>query len=564
MPFNRWTSPFRRRPGNPRVLIFLALSYSTLAKYGIESRADIRHSSSSDISNTIDLSKSAPHLAAILARTASRTSQSSPPIQKTVTFKHPSAPPLNAASDYRPSSTQSFLSRLATYKLSTYANKPPQIDAVAAAKCGWINDGKDRLVCGICDMSWVIAGRDGMTKEAANALVEKQRASLVEMHKEGCPWKTTQCDDSVYRVPLQSPSLTARDMRTTAVVLGPIISNIAIKHPLTPSQLSSLRTAMSMASAHTPPPGDPSAMQVDEPAPLPSSELSDTAFIVALFGWQPAPSSLDDRRRTSSMSASRSGSFVASVSMPPTPALSRASSVSRSFTEREGTPIPMPGPSASPRIGRSASRIQLSVSPVRPRCMNDAFPSSASAMRLSTSSTPAKDMSLVHCPLCQRRVGLWSFATKMLSEEDSTSEEQQQQQQSLSSTNGKSVSVFASAARTPGSQSRRPFDVVKEHRSYCPYVVQSTAVPSLPSTTAIGTPNVSGSGGGLVEGWRAVLTVVQRHKLSQRQRLSRFVPGNEDTESTRDEELEGVEAMVAGVKSKGGKDLLKYVRGLLG
>lgn len=72
----------------------------------------------------------------------------------------------SAASEYRPSSTTSFLARLSTYKLTTYANKPAAIDAVAAAKCGWVNEGKDRLVCGICSVSWVIANKDGMSREA--------------------------------------------------------------------------------------------------------------------------------------------------------------------------------------------------------------------------------------------------------------------------------------------------------------------------------------------------------------------------------------------------------------
>ncbi|KAI6165566.1 zf-C3HC-domain-containing protein [Pisolithus thermaeus] len=505
--------------------------YSTLAKYGI------------DTSGTIDLSKRAPHLTSILSRAVSRSSQN----PKSVAFKHPSTPTVHATSDYRPSSTQSFLSRLATYKLATYANKPSQIDAVAAAKCGWINDGKDRLVCGICNVSWMLAGRDGMTKEAANALVEKQRASLVEMHKEGCPWKARQCDDFVYRVPLQSPGFMARELRTTAIALDPIVSKIVIKHPLASSQLSSLRLVGSMAGISASPSGDPSAMQVDENA-TPASELSDTSFIVALFGWQPAPSpSSYDRRPTMSMSASRSGSFAPLASMPTTPALSRASSVSRSFTDGEGTLTRTPG---------SASQIQLSASPIRPRRANDAFPDSASAVGLSTSSTSAKDMSL-------RRVGLWNFATVTPAEEGSTSGEQQQQHAPLSSESGNSVSVFASVVRTSGLQSRKPFDVLKEHRSYCPYVVRSTVVPSLPPATTNGTSNVSDNGGGLVEGWRAVLTVVQRHKLSQRQRMSRFVPGGEGTEGGRDEELEGVEAMVAGVKSKGGKDLLRYIRDLL-
>ncbi len=113
------------------------------------------------------LSKPTPHLTAILSRAASRTRKALP------SFKFPSSASsatsistIHNRVEYRPSSTPSFLSRLATFKLTTYANKPTPIDAVAAAKCGWINDGKDRLVCGLCGVSWVVAGREGMSRDA--------------------------------------------------------------------------------------------------------------------------------------------------------------------------------------------------------------------------------------------------------------------------------------------------------------------------------------------------------------------------------------------------------------
>jgi len=122
-----------------------------------------------------DLSKT-PHLAAILARTAAKTRKAIP------TKFRPSAPLTSGSTapyEYRPSSTQSLLERLATYKLNTYANKPPAIDALAAAKCGWVNDGKDRLVCGICRASWVLAGREGMNRDAgkskSNQTIVKRR-----------------------------------------------------------------------------------------------------------------------------------------------------------------------------------------------------------------------------------------------------------------------------------------------------------------------------------------------------------------------------------------------------
>ncbi|KAI6113401.1 hypothetical protein EV401DRAFT_186544 [Pisolithus croceorrhizus] len=183
-----------------------------------------------------------------------------------------------------------------------------------------------------------------MTKKDANACV-----SFVEMHKEGCLWKTRQRDDSVDRVPLQSPSVTARDLRTTAVALDPIVFKNTIQHPLAPPQLSSLRVAGSTVGVSTLPSGDPSTMQVDE-STTPTSELSDTSSIVALFGWQPVTSpSSHDCRPIMSISESRSGSLAASTLMPPSPTLSRGSSVLRSFTGRGRMLTPTLGPSASPR-----------------------------------------------------------------------------------------------------------------------------------------------------------------------------------------------------------------------
>ncbi|KAF9234113.1 zf-C3HC-domain-containing protein [Melanogaster broomeanus] len=464
--------------------------YSTLAKYGVKSRKDPKPSPDAE---KIDVSKSAPHLAAILARSASRSKQA-------LSLKHPSAPPAHSASEYRPSSTQSFLSRIATYKITTYTNKPPQIDAVAAAKCGWINDGKDRLVCGVCDVSWILAGREGMNRDAANALVEKQRVSLVEMHKDGCPWKTRQCDSSIYRVPLQSPAAMVRELRTTALLLEPMVANVAVKHPLTPLQLSSLRSILSAASTESPIPEDHSAMEVD--GNTQPTTLSDTAIVTTLFGWSPAPSpSLNERRRTSSMSASCAGSYGPSASMPPTPSLSRASSVSRLFRDRESTPTL----STSPRMSIS----QFSVSPVRARTSSrEAWPNSIS------STGTIRDTSLLHCVLCQRRVGLWGYST--------------------TTTEAQTPSAQDEHSPPVSHQPQKQFDLVKEHRSYCPYIVCSTAVPSFPSSS------------------------------TQRQRLSRLIPNDDDGSQSRDAELQGVEAMLAGVKSNGGRELLRYVKGLLG
>ena len=83
----------------------------------------------------------------------------------------------------------------------------------------------------------------------ASTLVEKQKGQLVSMHKNGCPWKTQQCDgegnlteilaasdvsplDSVYRLPVQSPSATAKEVKTRALDLQPVLEEVQVKHPL--------------------------------------------------------------------------------------------------------------------------------------------------------------------------------------------------------------------------------------------------------------------------------------------------------------------------------------------
>ncbi|CDO74994.1 hypothetical protein BN946_scf184945.g66 [Trametes cinnabarina] len=532
------TTPTLTRPPPPKRLRTARSIYSTLAKYGIKKDTKPQ-AQSGDLES---LSKTAPHLAAILSRTASRT-------RKALPFKlgqatKPSLAASPTASEYRSSSTASFLARLSTYKLSTYGNKPPAIDAVAAAKCGWINDGKDRLVCGICGVSWVVASRDGMTRDAANALVEKQRMQLVQAHKDGCPWKTRQCDDSIYHVPLQAPLATIRDIKSRAIVLDTVMQGVEIKHPLVQSVLSII-SSVSLPSSSGIDEEGPSTPGRDITPTLTTTrqDASETAVLTALFGWSilpPAPPS--EHFKTPSIS--RAGSVV-----PATPSRgpgSRASSVARDSTPTPTTPRP----------------------PLR-------MSSTASvSSRLSFGSTSRPDTTLLHCALCQRRVGLWAFLPKRTQDDDSTTG------------NGTTEGSAAGGTSKP-QQPQRQLDILREHRPYCPYVVRSTTVPSLPVPSqqqghgrSLSLASLAAANGSnpqmtaqptLMEGWRAVMTVVQRYGALQRQRLGlKRVPSGRIGESSDASAVEGgevqpdpIEAMVADVKSHGGRDLLRYVKGLL-
>jgi hypothetical protein len=282
-------------------------------------------------------------------------------------------------------------------------------------------------------------------------------------------------------------------------------------HPQSASQLSSLRaTIVSLKPVQTQPePEDGSAMQVDA-----DPEPSDTAIVTALFGWSLAPPSPpSERSRTSSLSR------IGTLSRPASPSISRASPASRGLQWGKGdSPAPVP---SSPITSIS----QLGGTPLRAR-----------TPRLSDFGRSARDTSLLHCSLCQRRVGLWAFTSQS------------------------ATAPLVGSSPSHSSIKERQFDVLNEHRSYCPYVVRSTVVPRppMPPTSPV-TANASEDGA--IEGWRAVLTVVLRHGLSERQRMARFsLPGGGD-EVIRgmDSELEGVEAMVAGVKSQGVSSYFKTV-----
>jgi hypothetical protein len=98
-------------------------------------------------------------------------------------------------------------------------------------------------------------------------------------------------------------------------------------------------------------------------------------------------------------------------------------------------------------------------------------------------------------------------------------------------------------------------------------VISATSHPSKPAATL--EP---------VEGWRAILNVVLRYQGSSNLALRRTSTASQNGDTLRANGVvsevldslryegvdDNVEAMVEGVKARGGRDLLQYVRGLLG
>ncbi|KIY51204.1 zf-C3HC-domain-containing protein [Fistulina hepatica ATCC 64428] len=504
---------------------------STLAKYGISRKTSCvsQHDNVQVpcllaicrriLKPSEKVSQSTPRLTALLSRAAARTRKVLP------LFSNSSPDTTSPEAEYSPSSVDLFLSRLATFKLTTYANKPSSVDAVAAARCGWINEGKDRLLCKICYASWVVASTAGMSRDAANTLLEKQRTNLVEIHKVHCPWRAEQCDPSIYCIPLQSPAAMVRTLRNNALQLEEPLRDVDANHPLTVTQLHSLRRAILVCPLLPPPLIEDAADDNESRRSSPEAEhqLSDKAILAALFGWSPAPPPAPPRVPSLSRAVSRATTFSRASSVSGAP--SRAPSVAHDFT---------PG----------ASELSSLARPV--------------PMHASTSLAS----SVLHCVLCQRRIGLWAFVA---SPHDNAS---------APST---SKSTFASSPT-------RRFDLLKEHRAFCPYVVRSTMVPSLArvadSTRSPRSRVLSGMAvhsaanpNALMEGWRAVLTVVLRYGAGQQKAKARLqgLGSVHPTDGTQNvlaeepaEEDDVVDAILAGVKRRGGRDLVKYVKGILG
>ncbi|PVG04456.1 zf-C3HC-domain-containing protein [Serendipita vermifera] len=454
--------------------------YSTLAKYGIGTSVDHKSSSLSNLQRVLKLAKAAP------------ADSSASSVSGKGSSKY---------STYDPTSRTEFLARLQTFKLMTYSSKPPDIDAVAAARCGWYNEGgKEVLTCKTCSAVWTMPPRNTSNKEELSTLIEKQKAMLIEQHNTSCPWRVRQSEASIYSMPIPSPSALSSTVLQRAGVLQPLVYQIGIKHPLSIQQISILVSAVESAQADMirKRVGGESGNPVDL-----TSLPGETAIIIAFFGW--------DRSLPASSNSAKSNSVAGSL-----------------------IPTPSQSGTATPNISSGKA--------------------------------------IVTCQLCQRQVGLWSF--------------------------GAASSQSILPPSTPGrpTPTQRHFDVLREHRPHCPYVVKSTYLPtapmlnrdmvssSTPSPDNKGTLRSSDSKNLLqplpfVEGWRVLMSVISRsqwRKASTQSLVAKMLPPSSPAtpqdergptlEATSSQEIDEVTEIVKDVKSRhgGGRDLLRFVKGLLG
>ncbi|KAI5475843.1 zinc finger, C3HC-like protein [Pseudohyphozyma bogoriensis] len=124
---------------------------------------------------------------------------STPALQSLLAASHPTPlPPTTAPPSYTPTSLPSLLSRLQTYRLTTFSPKPPSLSPPSCASYGWINRAppRDRIECVSCgsgiillapDGGWETEGGKKMAGKLVDALRDKHEPSwdAVKALKEG-------------------------------------------------------------------------------------------------------------------------------------------------------------------------------------------------------------------------------------------------------------------------------------------------------------------------------------------------------------------------------------------
>lgn len=325
---------------------------------------------------------------------------------------------------------------------------------------------------------WSTRIRSRVRGEYGNATVRTGFIWHASERSNSCPHA-----ESIYRVPIKGSTIMAREVHSAALALSPLVKDVVIKHPLvrvcpqlclvlvltrnlqTTAQVAHLEsTILSVAPEESSTPSsDP------PPSPLAPTKPSETSLILALFGWQLHISS---ERKTALLPG----------------ALQRSSSGPGHSRSSSGGSAP---------VRTTASLSSAAASRVKARHSFDGAPGSAASTRPSTptgspmlssiplgdghhhSSSGADTSTVIACALCQRRVGVWGFRAS------SSSSPAQPGARSASGGSGGTTdtsltvpSIASSSPRHPLQPVQRVLDVVKEHRSYCPYIVRSTPLPT--------------------------------------------------------------------------------------
>ncbi|GAA5836306.1 hypothetical protein JCM5353_005983 [Sporobolomyces roseus] len=230
---------------------------------------------------------------------------------------------LSAPPSYNPTSLPLLLSRLSTYKLSTYSpSKPTTLSSLSCALHGWINSGRERLTCITCDHSLILLNptTGGWNGANGRALMEEYDKLVLKgkAHKDNCPWKLRPCSkNGVYKLEGGGLGVSRGGRRKLLEIVGEEakgmdengLGGIELELGNKVGELLDENKLKRNVIALLPSPPPPQEDSTEQAPPV----LSTTSILLSIFGWTLSPLPLP----SSSLSRSSSKSSLSSLKSIP-------------------------------------------------------------------------------------------------------------------------------------------------------------------------------------------------------------------------------------------------------
>lgn len=213
---------------------------------------------------------------------------------------------------YAPWDRPQFLSRLKTFRfVDKWSAKPSAVNEVIWAKRGWVCVDKNRVRCTVCSREVVVkidADDDGLFEDQdgddivmgdvegmegerlkresrrrmQKEMVDRYRGMVITEHEDWCLWRRRGCDDTIYHLPLANPNHSIPNLRTRYASLVTIQNDLppGIDYPTSIIDFSGIKHMVQLV--HDPHQNTPTSSGT---ITTPRTEINESAFILALFGW---------------------------------------------------------------------------------------------------------------------------------------------------------------------------------------------------------------------------------------------------------------------------------------
>jgi len=214
----------------------------------------------------------------------------------------------NGTKPARPLSRVDYFARLKTFRdASAWFDKPSSLDAPTCAGRGWTLEARDLLRCETCEALLAYPGCESVRDDetAMRGVETAMCEALVETHERGCAWRETRCGFGARTFPSEDEPTTRMDFanRVNFIAKSGGCVPVCVELEGAVSSSSSLglgaedservKALLREAREHAAASNDNDADD-DDLTPLERRAVVEYATEMALFGWSPEPTIVDD------------------------------------------------------------------------------------------------------------------------------------------------------------------------------------------------------------------------------------------------------------------------------